>query len=57
VPPEDPDAHAVALARLLTDRGEAERMGAAGRAAFLAGLDFAREARSLTCLYAELATP
>jgi glycosyltransferase involved in cell wall biosynthesis len=57
VPPEDPDAHAAALARLLTDRAEAERMGAAGRAAFLDGLDFAREARALTSLYAELTAP
>lgn len=54
VPPGDVDAHAAALRALLTDPEEAARMGAAGRAAFLAGLDFEAQARGLTALYAEL---
>ena len=54
VPPADADAHAEALRALLLDAGEAERMGAAGREAFVAGLGFEAQARGLTALYAEL---
>jgi hypothetical protein len=53
VPPDDPAAHAAALERLLSG-GEAERMGAAGRAAFLDGLGFEPQARALTSFYAEI---
>ncbi len=54
VPPADVAAHAAALERLLGDPGEAGRMGAAGREAFLAGLGFEAQARGLTSLYAQL---
>ena len=54
VPPDDPGAHAAALERLLSDGGDAARMGAAGREAFLAGLGFEAQARALTSLYAEV---
>jgi glycosyltransferase involved in cell wall biosynthesis len=54
VPPADAEAHAAALARLLSDGDEAARMGAAGRAAFVAGLGFEAQARGLTSLYAEV---
>jgi glycosyltransferase involved in cell wall biosynthesis len=57
VPPADPGAHAAALGRLLSDDGDAARMGAAGREAFLAGLGFEAQARALTSLYAELLAP
>ena len=57
VPPGDPAAHAAALARLLSDRQDAARMGSAGREAFLAGLGFETQARALTSLYAELLGP
>jgi glycosyltransferase involved in cell wall biosynthesis len=54
VPPDDPEAHAAALDRLLGDPEEARRLGEAGRRAFLAGLSFEGEAAKLTALYAEL---
>ena len=54
VPPDDPDAHAEALTRLLTDRHEAERLGAAGRRAFLDGLAFEAQAGRLAALYADV---
>jgi glycosyltransferase involved in cell wall biosynthesis len=54
VPPADAGAHADALGRLLSDDGGAARMGAAGREAFLAGLGFEAQARTLTSLYAEV---
>jgi glycosyltransferase involved in cell wall biosynthesis len=57
VPPADPAAHAAALAQLLSDDGDAARMGAAGRQAFLAGLGFEPQARALTSLYAEVLRP
>ncbi len=57
VPPADPRAHAAALGRLLSDDGDAARMGAAGREAFLAGLGFEAQARALTSLYDELLAP
>jgi glycosyltransferase involved in cell wall biosynthesis len=57
VPPDDPDAHAAALDRLLGPGDEAARMGAAGRAAFLDGLGFEPQARALTSLYAEVLEP
>jgi glycosyltransferase involved in cell wall biosynthesis len=52
VPPADAAAHAAALQRLLTHPDEAARMGAAGRAAFLDGLGFEAQARTLTSFYA-----
>jgi glycosyltransferase involved in cell wall biosynthesis len=57
VPPDDADAHAAALDRLLGPGDEAARMGAAGRAAFLAGLGFEPQARALQSLYAEVLEP
>jgi glycosyltransferase involved in cell wall biosynthesis len=57
VPPADAAAHAAALGRLLSDAREAERMGAAGREAFLAGLGFEGQARALTSLYDEVLAP
>ncbi len=54
VPAADAEAHAAALTRLLDHPQEAAEMGAAGRAAFLDGLDFETEARSLTSLYDEI---
>ncbi len=57
VPPADAAAHAAALERLLGDRDEAARMGAAGRAAFLDGLGFEVQARALTSLYAGVLAP
>jgi glycosyltransferase involved in cell wall biosynthesis len=54
VPPDDVEAHAAALTRLLADPAEAGRMGAAGRAAFVDGLGFEVQARGLTALYAEV---
>jgi glycosyltransferase involved in cell wall biosynthesis len=57
VPPGDPAAHAAALERLLSDAAAAERMGAAGRESFLAGLGFEAQARSLTSLYDEVLAP
>ena len=57
VPADDPRAHAAALERLLSDDGDAARMGAAGREAFVAGLGFEAQARALTSLYDELLRP
>ena len=57
VPPDDAEAHAAALERLLSDGGDAARMGAAGREAFVAGLGFESQARALTSLYAEVLGP
>jgi glycosyltransferase involved in cell wall biosynthesis len=57
VPPGDAAAHAEAIDRLLGDPGEAARMGAAGRAAFLDGLGFEPQARALTSLYDEILRP
>lgn len=54
VPASDAAAHAHAIDHLLRHPAEAEAMGAAGRRAFLAGLDFDSEARSLTALYAKV---
>jgi glycosyltransferase involved in cell wall biosynthesis len=54
VPPDDVEAHAAAITRLLADPAEAGRMGAAGRAAFVDGLGFEVQARGLTALYAEV---
>jgi glycosyltransferase involved in cell wall biosynthesis len=55
VPYDDPAAHAAALTELLRDPDRAERMGAAGRAAFLGGMTFAGEAAKLVALYGALA--
>ena len=57
VPADDPRAHAAAIERLLSDDGDAARMGAAGREAFVAGLGFEAQARALTSLYDELLRP
>ena len=57
VPAADARAHAAALERLLSDHGDAARMGAAGREAFVAGLGFEAQARALTSLYDELLRP
>ena len=57
VPPADAPAHAAAIARLLGDPEEASRMGAAGRAAFVDGLGFEAQARTLTSLYAGVLSP
>jgi glycosyltransferase involved in cell wall biosynthesis len=54
VPAADAAAHAHALSHLLANPDRAAAMGAAGRRAFLEGLDFDTEARSLTALYAEI---
>ena len=54
VPPDDPHAHAEALTRLLSDRREAARLGAAGRRAFLDGLTFEAQAGRLAALYADV---
>ena len=54
VPPADAEAHAHALTHLLRNPEAAAAMGRAGRRAFLEGLDFDTEARSLTALYAEI---
>ena len=54
VAPDDPRAHAAGLTELLADRDRAAQLGAAGRAAFLAGLSFEREADRLTDLYARV---
>lgn len=56
VPPGDAAAHAAALTHLLTHPETARLMGEAGRRAFLDGLDFDTEARSLTALYDEILT-
>lgn len=57
VPPDDPEAHAEAIDRLLGDPGLAARMGAGGRAAFVDGLGFEHQARALTTLYAGILGP
>jgi len=54
VPPDDPEAHAAALTRLLAAPAEAARMGAAGRRAFRSGLAFEGQAAKLTALYADV---
>lgn len=54
VPAADAAAHAAALDRLLGDPNLAQRMGAAGRRAFDAGLSFERQADRLTSLYADV---
>lgn len=54
VPAADAAAHAHALTHLLSNPEVAAKMGEAGRRAFLEGLDFDTEARSLTALYAEI---
>jgi glycosyltransferase involved in cell wall biosynthesis len=54
VPPDDPDAHAAALTRLLSDADAAREMGAAGRQAFLDGMTFEGEARRLVALYDDI---
>ncbi len=54
VPADDPAAHAAAIRRLLEDPVAAQDMGRAGRAAFLDGLTFEREADALTTFYAEV---
>ena len=54
VPPDDPDAHAAAITRLLTDRDELAGRGAAGRRAFEDGLAFEHEAARLVGFYAEV---
>ncbi len=54
VTPDDPEAHAAALTRLLAAPQEAARLGAAGRRAFLSGLAFERQATKLTALYGDL---
>jgi glycosyltransferase involved in cell wall biosynthesis len=54
VPAADAEAHAHALGHLLANPDRAAAMGAAGRRAFLEGLDFDTEARSLAALYAEI---
>jgi len=56
VPPDDPDAHARALSRLLADDELAARMGRAGREAVERGdLVFERQAERLSALYARVA--
>jgi glycosyltransferase involved in cell wall biosynthesis len=57
VAPDDPRAHAAALTALLADPDEAARLGALGRAAFLDGLSFEREAVALVDLYARVLAP
>lgn len=52
VPPDDPDAHAQAISRLLADPAELARRGSAGRRAFLDGLAFDGEAARLVEFYA-----
>lgn len=54
VPPADAAAHAEAITRLLNTPELAAQMGAAGRAAFVGGLDFEPEAAALTALYASI---
>ncbi|MEW6581799.1 MAG: glycosyltransferase [Actinomycetota bacterium] len=54
VPAGDPEAHAAALTRLLSHEGDATRMGAAGRRAFLDGMTFEGEAQRLVALYDDL---
>jgi glycosyltransferase involved in cell wall biosynthesis len=54
VPPDDPEAHAAALTRLLEAPDEAARMGAAGRRAFRSGMAFEGQAAKLTALYARV---
>ena len=56
MPPDDPDAHARALSRLLADDELAARMGRAGREAVERGdLVFERQAERLSALYARVA--
>lgn len=55
VPPDDPEAHARALARLLIDADEARRLGGRGRRAVAARYTWEAEAKRLLELYAELA--
>jgi hypothetical protein len=57
VAPDDARAHADALTLLLADPDEAARLGALGRAAFLEGLSFEREAMALVDLYARVLEP
>jgi glycosyltransferase involved in cell wall biosynthesis len=54
VPPDDVDAHAAALTRLLSDPVAAKEMGDAGRKTFLEGLNFEAEALHLVGLYDEI---
>ncbi len=54
VPADDPAAHAAAIDRLFDEPALADRMGAAGRRAFDAGLSFETQADRLTSLYGEV---
>jgi glycosyltransferase involved in cell wall biosynthesis len=54
VPPDDPEAHARALARLLTHPDEARTLGDRGRRAVEARYTWEVEAKRLLALYAEL---
>lgn len=54
VPPGDFEAAARAMAGILSDPAEAEAMGARGRAAIEAGLDWEHESARLLTLYREL---
>jgi glycosyltransferase involved in cell wall biosynthesis len=55
VPPDDPEAHARALARLLSDADAARTLGGRGRRAVAARYTWEAEAKRLLELYAELA--
>ena len=55
VPPADPPALAAAIERLLADRGEAERLGRAGRALMLKRFTLERTGTDLSALYERLA--
>jgi glycosyltransferase involved in cell wall biosynthesis len=54
VPPDDPEAHARALARLLTNRAEARALGENGRRAVHAHYSWEVESAHLLNLYADL---
>jgi glycosyltransferase involved in cell wall biosynthesis len=55
VPPADPAALAAAIERLLANRGEARRLGAAGRALMLERFTLARTGADLAALYERIA--
>jgi glycosyltransferase involved in cell wall biosynthesis len=55
VPPADPSALAAAIERLLADRGEAQRLGRAGRALMLERFTLARTGSDLASLYSRVA--
>lgn len=55
VPPADPPALAAAIERLLSDRGEAQRLARAGRALMLERFTLSRTGSDLTSLYSRVA--